>query len=210
MAVAPAAPTAPHERILTIEDYLDLPLDNEVGLEQEIIRGRLVTMPRPGALHQFMMARLASLFERYIRRHRWHLVQVVVDADLLMDALNSYVSPDLMLFPPEAVPALLDLTARNRRIHIFVARPMLVVEILSPGGEERDLEDKRRDYQEAGIPHYWVFRTDARTLHEFVLDASTGEYRLLTHTGRRVRPRLFADERPSLTLDLDRLWPQGA
>ena len=31
-----------------------------------------------------------------------------------------------------------------------------VIEITSPGGESRDLDDKREEYEEAGIGEYWV------------------------------------------------------
>jgi Uma2 family endonuclease len=97
--------------------------------------------------------------------------------------------------------------ARRRRIHVFVARPMLAVEIVSPSGRERDLDDKRRECEAAGIPHYWVLDQDARAMHEFALDATSGTYQHQLHTGRRVRSRLFAGDRPALTLDLAHLWP---
>ncbi len=32
----------------------------------------------------------------------------------------------------------------------------LVLEVVSDGGRERDLETKRREYAEAGIPEYWI------------------------------------------------------
>ena len=75
-----------------------------------------------------------------------------MDADLLMDTLNTYLSPDLMYFPAEAVPTLLDLMARGHCIHLLDARPELVVEVLSPRSEERDLVEKRAVYAEAGRP----------------------------------------------------------
>ena len=189
------------ERVLTLEDYLELPLDGSAGVEQEVIRGKLVTVARPIAAHQLLSRRLASSRERYLSRRGWDDIQLVVDADLLLDAHNTYVSPDLMVFPPEAVPVLLDIMARQRRIHAFVARPIVVVEILSPDSEERDLVDKLADYRAAGIPHYWVFAPQARKFHELVLDEQTGEYRQRTHTGGRApgplrRRPAHADTRP--------------
>jgi hypothetical protein len=44
-------------------------------------------------------------------------------------------------------------------------------------------------------------------MHEFALDATSGTYQHQLHTGRRVRSRLFAGDRPALTLDLAHLWP---
>jgi Uma2 family endonuclease len=194
-------------RLLTLDDYLDLPLDEDAGMEQEIIRGKLVIMPRPQPLHQFIVVALATTLGRYLRRRRWNQIQLVVDADLLVDEQNTYVSPDLMVFLPDAAPTLHDLMTRRQRIHLFLARPVLVVEVGSPGDEAYDKGDKRLEYQAAGIPHYWVLGSDAPSLTEFVLDTATGEYRRIHHGGTRVRPQLFAADQPSLTLDLKRLWP---
>lgn len=205
MAVAPVPTEAPLVRTLTLEDYLELPLDG-AGVEREIIRGRLVVSPRPNfAPHQFVVANLQDRFRSYARRRKWHLLQVVIDSDLLLDAVNTYVSPDLMVFGPESLPALRDLAERGRRIHVAVARPVLVVEILSPGSERNDLEDKRRDYEAVRIPHYWALDPLRRALHEHVLAPATGLYSVVVHKSNRVRPRLFAGEQPPLVLDLKRL-----
>ena len=194
-------------RLLTLKDYLALPEDN--GLEREIIRGRLFVSPRPRILHQHLLGELFELLRRYIRQRGGHPLQVILDADLLMDTLNTYLSPDLMYFPAEAVPTLLDLMARGHRIHLLDARPELVVEVLSPRSEERDLVEKRAVYAEAGIPHYWVFDPQEQAFGEFVLDPERGEYVEHWHERAAVRPRLFADAQPPLTLELPRLWPAG-
>jgi Uma2 family endonuclease len=198
----------PYVPVLTLEDYLDLPPDEEVGLEQEIIRGRLVTVSRPGGLHQVLLGTLYVVLRRYLGRLGWHIFQLVLDADLLMDAVNTYVSPDLMVFGPEALPALADAVSRRRRIHVSVVRPLLVVEISSPDSRTRDMVAKVQDYEGTGIPHYWVFDPDARVLHELTLDSETGRYSQRTHNGGRVRPRAFARLKPALTLNIDALWPE--
>ena len=194
-------------RLLTLKDYLALPEDN--GLEREIIRGRLFLSPRPRILHQYLLGELFELLRRYIRQRGGHPLQIILDADLLMDTLNTYLSPDLMYFPAEAVPTLLDLMARGHRIHLLDARPELVVEVLSPRSEERDLVEKRAVYAEAGIPHYWVFDPQEQAFGEFVLDPERGAYVEHWHEHAAVRPRLFADAQPPFTLELPRLWPAG-
>ena len=117
-----------------------------------------------------------ALLSHYTRQRGGHPIQVILDADLLMDALHTYLSPDLMYFPPEAVPTLLDLIMRGHRIHLRDARPELVVEVLSPRSEGRDLVEKRAVYAEAGIPHYWVLDPQEQTFRECVLDPGRGEY----------------------------------
>lgn len=197
---------APHLRPLTLEEYLALPEDGESGWEREVIRGRLYVAPRPMHLHQVVLTELLDMLRRYARRRGGNTLQIVLDADLLMDALSTYVSPDLMYFAPSALPVLRDLIAQRERIHVSAARPELVVEIISRGSETRDLIEKAHDYAVAGIPHYWALDPESRRFHEFVLPPSGGEYACITHTGRRVRPRLFAAERPPFVLNLSRLW----
>lgn len=195
----------PRYRPLTLEDYLELP--EHTDREREIIRGRLVVAPRPFRLHQDLLGFLYHLLLTYLSRRGGHRAQLVLDADLLFDAVNTYVSPDLMYFAADAVPLLLELDRAQRRLHLSVVRPELVVEVLSPGSEARDLVEKRRDYAAAGIPHYWVLDYRQRVFHELVLAPERCEYDELIHSRGRVRPRLFAGERPPLSLDLARLWP---
>ena len=62
-------------------------------------------------------------------------------------------------------------------------------------------------YAEAGIPHYWVFDPQEQAFGEFVLDPERGAYVEHWHEHAAVRPRLFADAQPPLTLELPGLWP---
>ena len=45
-----------------------------------------------------------------------------------------------------------------------VPNPILVVEILSPSSASFDRTIKRRRFQQAGIPEYWIVDLDARTV----------------------------------------------
>ena len=200
----------PEERLLTLADYLALPEDND----SEIIRGVLFDVPRPRIAHQYVLSRLAAQLHRYVQRRRGHPLQIIEDADLLMDGRRTYVSPDLMYFPPAAVPVLLEIAGASGRIRVEQARPDLAVEVLSPDSATRDLVEKLREYAAVGVPHYWVLDPREQTFVEFVLrpgEPGAGEYeRVLTGlAGRlrgRVRPRLFAGDTPPFTLDLRRLW----
>lgn len=50
---------------------------------------------------------------------------------------------------------------------------------------------------------------ERRAFHELVLPEAGQDYEALLHTGSRVRPRLFAADRPALVLDLSRLWAEA-
>jgi Uma2 family endonuclease len=46
----------------------------------------------------------------------------------------------------------------------------LVVEIVSPDRPKRDIEEKPRDYAEAGIPEYWIVNHADETITVLTLD----------------------------------------
>jgi len=53
----------------------------------------------------------------------------------------------------------------------------LVLEIVSPDNPARDLEEKPRDYAEAGIPEYWIVNPLDETVTVLTLtDGSYAEY----------------------------------
>jgi Uma2 family endonuclease len=84
-----------------------------------------------------------------------------------------------------------------------VGPPDLAVEIVSPESIERDYEKKRKQYQRAGVPEYWIIDEDDQTILLLRLDARR-KY-------REVRPRhgLFHSEiLPGFYLDPNWLWQE--
>ncbi|HTU17428.1 MAG TPA: Uma2 family endonuclease [Gemmataceae bacterium] len=59
--------------------------------------------------------------------------------------------------------------------------PDLAIEIVSPESVERDYDKKRQQYQQAGIPEYWILDEEEKTILLLRLNAR-GRY-------REVRPR---------------------
>jgi hypothetical protein len=91
-----------------------------------------------------------------------------------------------------------------KRTRIYVP-PTLVIESISPGHEDHDLETKRTWYAEFGVPHYWVLDAFKQELLCLALD---GDEYLEEVAGRRkqtVRPSLFS----GLTIPLKDVWGDG-
>ncbi|MBI3977955.1 MAG: Uma2 family endonuclease [Chloroflexi bacterium] len=191
----------PREQRLTLEDYLALPEDED--REREIVHGMLYVTPKPAKEHQWLMMRLSRLLAESVARHGGDDRQVLPDADLIIDARGTYVSPDLMYFEPAELQHLL--SSPRGWVDVTRSRPTLVVEIVSQSTTTRDVVEKLQDYEAAGIPHYWVFGPERRRFREFVLDQTTGRYRLnVDARGGRGTPALFAPS--ELVLDLDTLF----
>lgn len=70
--------------------------------------------------------------------------------------------PDLVILREEH----LALTQRRVLITLQMPEPQLVAEVVSPGkaNHKRAYEDKRQQYQERGIPEYWLINLEPQTI----------------------------------------------
>ena len=60
---------------------------------------------------------------------------------------GKYREPDIVVMLAEHA---------NRRHEKYWETPDLVMEVVSPENRQHDLETKRREYAQAGIPEYWI------------------------------------------------------
>ncbi len=60
---------------------------------------------------------------------------------------------------------------------LILTRPRFVVEVASPSTRRIDLEDKAREYAQAGIPEYWVLDPDEPALYQHLLEEKGGYHR---------------------------------
>src|SRR5579884_136627 len=177
-------------RRLTLADYEALPED----ADYEIVDGVLYVAPRPFVPHQSALGRLYRLVADHAESRG--LGEFILDVDLVVDAQNTYVSPDLMFFTPEQY-ARIDLADKIRVV------PELIVEILSESTRRRDMVAKRDAFARLGVPHYWLLDGRGPAVLELTLDPASRRYR-----ERRVeapelfRPALF----PGLVVDLERMF----
>ena len=123
-------------------DFEDLQATPDDGRRWEILDGAFVVNPAPGSNHQWAVGELFS-----------ELRQVASDRGLLVFTAplawrigpGQIPEPDLIVATPEAV------TTRG-----VESAPVLVVEVLSQSGRNRDLIEKRRIYSEGGAGEYWI------------------------------------------------------
>lgn len=80
--------------------------------------------------------------------------------------------PDLVILREEH----LSLTERRLFIRLEMPNPQVVVEVVSPGKDnrKRDYTDKREQYQQRGIPEYWLLNPETQTIE--VLELKDGRY----------------------------------
>ena len=136
-------------RIWTRADVLAIPDD---GNRYELLDGELLVTPSPRGIHQRGVLELYRRVDPYVREHRLGYTMLApADLDLQSDQV---LQPDLF------VGGLVD--GREPVDWGDYAIPLLVAEIVSPATVRSDRVTKRRRYQHAGGPAYWVVDLDAR------------------------------------------------
>lgn len=169
----------------TYADLLAVP----APLVAEIIRGTLITMPRPRIRHARASSQLGGELHGF-GAAGWVLVD---EPELHLG--EEIVVPDLAGWRRERLPEVPDEP-------FFTLAPDWVCEVLSPSTEVIDRADKLPIYAEHHVTHVWLLDPELKTLEVFRLDGLT--YRLL-HTAKEdegVRAEPF----DAMELDLSILW----
>jgi Uma2 family endonuclease len=140
----------PVTRHFTAADLATIPDD---GQRYEVLRGELLVTPAPGGWHQVMLARLFAALLPYVQANGL--------ADQLLTApVDITLGPDTVLEPDLFVA---DTAAFLRSgLSTDVTNLFLVVEVISPSTGRADRTLKRPEYQEHGIPQYWIVDGEQR------------------------------------------------
>jgi Uma2 family endonuclease len=144
-------------RKLTVGEYHKL---GEAGIlhpndRVELIDGLLVQMAPIGPEHQFILEKLNDAFSEQKRgRYKVGPGRPIPIADF------DEPQPDMVLFKTDTVV---------RKQHISPQEIYLVIEV-SDTTLKFDSGEKRRAYERAGIPEYWIVDIPAKTVRAFRLN----------------------------------------
>ena len=145
----------------TYADYLMWQFQERV----ELIRGKLFRMsPAPSVLHQklatFFTAKLFNFFEK----KNCQVFAAPFDVRLPVSSKKgqdtTVVQPDLCVI---CDPDKLDERG-------CAGAPDLMVEILSPGNSSKEMGEKFRAYEEAGVREYWIVNPAEKVVLIYVLN----------------------------------------
>lgn len=143
---------------LTWDDLQQLPDD---GYRRELVHGQLLVTPSPMMGHQNVVFQLGLLLGNTCP-HELKVLPAPCDWKLSPETV---FEPDLMV---------IDRTDYHPAA-VFTGTPHVVVEVLSPSTRDTDLSLKRLEYEQAGVPAYWLVDPDAPWLT--VLHLVDGAYR---------------------------------
>ncbi len=143
-------------RFYSFEDYLTY--DDGSDRLYELFNGKLIEVPPESGQNVQIANRLFLAFSLLLGtdRVRGHGLELEVRGE----PKNRY--PDLTIIRPEHIQLL---TSRNT-IRLSMPSPLLVVEVVSPGDLqwERDYVAKRAQYEDLGIPEYWIINPQDQTV----------------------------------------------
>ena len=138
----------------TAERVRALPDD---GNRYELIDGELVVTPAPRGVHQQGIMELITRMGPWLRESgAGRLLFSPADLSLGEDEV---LQPDLFVYRTA--------TGRQLRDWTDITALLLVVEVLSPSTARYDRQLKRRRYQRAGVPEYWIVDLDSRVFERW-------------------------------------------
>jgi Uma2 family endonuclease len=157
-------------RFATFEDYLAHSDDMELEGCYELIDGELVEVPPESDLNNWVAINLRDELIKVISRKLIRIGKCEIQVPIVrpQDSANRY--PDLVVLRKEHLP----LIRRRSTITLNMLPPHLVVEVVSPGQENRDRDyiHKRDQYAARGIPEYWIIDPELQTVLVLFLEGS--------------------------------------
>jgi Uma2 family endonuclease len=169
--------------------YEEFMASSDEDVHAEWVDGTVIVMSPASALHQNLLGFLSSILRNFVEEKDLGEI-FVAPMQMKLSSRPSGREPDLLFIKKENL---------GRLKETFLDGPAdLVVEIISPESRGRDRGDKFYEYEQAGIPEYWILDSERR--QEEFYQLTGGVYQLVT-------PNTFIYESKALQgLQLDVRW----
>ncbi len=178
----------------TYADYLKWTFDERL----ELIRGKIFKMsPAPGSLHQRLSFGISLKLGNYLVGKPCEIFVAPFDVRLPRRSVDdkeivTVVQPDIcVICDPQKVDD-----------KGCIGAPDIVVEILSPGNNKKELRNKYEVYEEAGVLEYWIIYPQEKTLLKYVLT----EGRFLASRPLTIDDEVTTPILPGFVMGLDELF----
>lgn len=135
------------ETLMTVEEFMLRPEPANGALE-ELVDGKVITMPPPGAEHGILAVNIASELRTFVRPRKLGWVASNDSGTILKHNPDSVRGPDVAYYSIERVPAVPQ--------GYFEVAPDLAVEVISPSDSASYVQKKVVQYLEAGVRMIWV------------------------------------------------------
>lgn len=143
-------------------DYLQWKFEERI----ELIKGRIFKMsPAPSPYHQEISTEIIRVFANYLKGKPCKVYPAPFDVRLIKkisdnQVITTVVQPDICIV--------------CNRLQIdkggCIGAPDIVVEILSPGNNNTELQNKYEVYEENGVQEYWIVSPQNKTFLKYILN----------------------------------------
>ncbi len=177
-----------HGRHMSLAEF-DL-AEGQEGFRYELARGVVAVVDVPRPTHLAQVGAIQRQLRRYQDANPQRICEIAGGSDckILLAHLDSERHPDVAVYqtPPP--------TDDDEVWSIWI--PELVIEVVSPGSEQRDYVEKREEYLAFGVKEYWI--VDAQRQEVLVLQRRGGQWNeKVLRPGEIYEPPLF----PGLRFD---------
>lgn len=186
-------PDFAYEGRYTYADYLKWTIEERL----ELIKGKIFRMSAPNRLHQKLLGKLYVPFALFLEKQKCQVYLAPFDVRLPRKSKDdkdviTVVQPDLCVVCDESK---LDFKG-------CIGAPDIVVEILSPGNNAKEMRNKYEVYEESGVKEYWMLFPDEQMLHIYLHDGQQFQ----PTKGRVAGDVITSAVLPGFELDLTRLF----
>ena len=144
-------------RLVTWEEFVELPERTETGGHYELHDGEVVRVLPPADRHIALQAQIMRL----LRPAEVFGFEILMEFPYRPTADLQYWKADVAIVPTDVRKAM----ARRSGLSWQVYAPPLVVEVLSPSNTDDELNRKRVVAMSAGTVEFWIVDGDCRTVH---------------------------------------------
>jgi Uma2 family endonuclease len=143
--------------VVSLEDFLQLPEQGPNGEHYELDEGELITLSPAGRPH----SRRVGVIDRYLA------VQLSEDKyDILVGDIGLIMGRGPRPTVRGADIAVVVHTEEQAE-GMLTEPPFLIVEVISPSNTPEDVERKRIQYLDFGVPEVWIVYEKTQTIHVF-------------------------------------------
>ena len=148
-------------KVYTYADYFKWQFEERV----ELLKGRIFKMsPAPNRAHQTMAGYIYLELGTFLRKKQCKVYIAPFDVRLPRKSTDD---KDIITVLQPDVCVVCDPSKLDKRG--CIGAPDIVVEILSPGNNAKELKNKFEIYEEAGIKEYWVVAPQNQTFTAYTL-----------------------------------------
>ena len=151
----------------TYADYYSWKFEERV----ELFKGKVYPIgDSPGINHQQVLGNVAGELYSFLKGKETEVLMAPLDIRLVAkgikdEEITTVVQPDVIVFCDRS-------TLDDRG---GIGSPSIVIEILLPGKNDKEITLKYDLYEEFGIKEYWIVRLDEQSLTQYVLNED-GKY----------------------------------